>query len=191
MNTRRNRVGSNQYKVKKHKRVGLHLLSFYLLMNVLGILYLIYTPNFSIISPVAAQSLPVSPSIPTATKSAELKSEPEFSQESIEDYIKVISGKDAKVAIAVMKNECNPQNKAFPKCYYRTEHEKSIGIFQINLESSSHWIHASKVPGQTIEEKIKWLYNPYNNTLVAYKIFQSSGFEAWSAYKNGNYLRSL
>jgi len=109
-------------------------------------------------------------------------------QEQIDAYIRTIFGKDAKVAIAVNRVECNPANKQYPKCVYHTDHEYSVGIFQINLFNKTHAIHAAKVPGKTMEEKIESLKNPYINTLVAYKIFTSSGFAPWSGYSSGRYL---
>lgn len=112
-------------------------------------------------------------------------------QEQIDNYIKTIFGKDATVAIAVQRVECNPQNKQYPKCVYHTEHEYSVGIFQINLYNSSHWIHAKKVPGETMEEKVEWLKNPYHNTLIAYKIFTDSGFNPWSGFTSGRYEAHL
>lgn len=114
------------------------------------------------------------------------------SQQEIEDYVRVIFGRDSRVAIAVSKNECNPKHRDYPKCVLHTEHEYSVGIFQINLYNSRHWIHAQKVPGETMEEKIEWLKDPYHNTLVAFKIFSDSkGFSPWSAYTSGNYLKDL
>ena len=111
--------------------------------------------------------------------------------EAIDDYIRTIFGKDAKVAIAVNRVECNPKNKQYPSCVYHTEYEYSVGIFQINLYNKSHWIHAKKVPGNTMEEKVEWLKNPFNNTLIAYKIFTDSGFGPWSGFTSGRYLDHL
>ena len=74
--------------------------------------------------------------------------------EDIDTYIRTIFGKDGEVAIAVNRVECNPQNKQYPKCVYHTENEYSVGIFQINLYNKDHWIHAKKVPGDTMEEKV-------------------------------------
>lgn len=116
---------------------------------------------------------------------------PEFPQKDIENYIKVIFGSDSRVAIAVSHNECNPLNRQYPECVLHTPAEYSVGIFQINLYNQKHWIHAQKVPGATMEDKIEWLKNPYHNTLIAYKIFSDSGFQPWSAYTSGNYKNSL
>jgi len=109
-------------------------------------------------------------------------------QEEIDAYIRTIFGKDAKVALAIQRVECNPKNKTYPRCVYHTDHEYSVGIFQINLFNKSHWIHAKKVPGKTMEEKIEWLKDPYNNTLIAHKIFSDSGFQPWAGYTGGRYL---
>lgn len=113
-------------------------------------------------------------------------------QKEIEGYIKVIFGKDAKTAIAVSHHECSPKNKQYPMCVALSDKEYSIGIFQINLKNKTHLIHASKVPGKTLEEKAEKLKDPYINTLVAYKIFSDSkGFGPWSAFSNGSYKLSL
>src|SRR3990167_5881711 len=112
-------------------------------------------------------------------------------QEEIEAYIKTIFGKDAKVAIAVSRNECSPQNPYYPRCAYHTQYEYSVGIFQINLYNANHWIHAKKVPGETMGEKIEWLKDPFHNTLIAYKIFSDSGFTPWVAYTSNAYLKDL
>ena len=120
-----------------------------------------------------------------------VQKEPVYTQKEIESYIKVIFGKDSKVAIAVSHKECNPKNKAYPKCVALSDKELSVGIFQINLKNKTHLVHASKVPGKTIEEKAEKLKDPHINTLVAYKIFKDSGWYAWSAYTSGAYLTSL
>lgn len=127
------------------------------------------------------------------SKSAELEEVTSTtpSQEEIENYIRTIFGKDSRVGIAVSHNECNPANKQYPYCILHTDAEYSVGIWQINLFNAKHWIHAKKVPGTTMEEKIEWLKDPYNNTLIAYKIFSDQGFGPWSAYTSGNYKRSL
>lgn len=115
----------------------------------------------------------------------------QYTQEEIEDYIRVIFGKDARVAIAVSHKECNPKNPSYPACVLHTEHEYSVGVLQINLYNTKHWIHAAKVPGDTMEQKIEWLKNPFNNVLIAHKIFADSGFQPWTAYTSGAYKEEL
>jgi hypothetical protein len=115
--------------------------------------------------------------------------EPESNQkEEIDAYIRTIFGKDAKVFLAITRVECNPKNKQYPACVYHTDHEYSVGVAQINLFNKSHAIHANKVPGATMEDKIESLKNPYINVLVAYKIFTDSGFTPWTGYTSGRYL---
>jgi len=117
---------------------------------------------------------------------------PKPTQEEIEAYVKTIFGRDGKVAIAVSHHECSPANGSYPACVALTDREYSIGLFQINLKNSTHVIHAAKVPGNSIEEKVEKLKDPFINTLIAYKIFKdSNGFHPWSAYKNLSYLKSM
>lgn len=141
-----------------------------------------------VVSPVTAIYITPTPTVaPVVDPSA--KDHP--SKQEIEDYVRTIFGKDARVAIAVSHNECNPRHPHYPACVLHTDAEYSVGIFQINLYNKSHWIHAQKVPGKTMEEKIEWLKDPYHNTLIAFKIFKDSGFHPWTAYSSGNYLNDL
>jgi len=114
-------------------------------------------------------------------------------QEEIEAYMKTIFGKDFRVARAVSHNECNPANAKYPACILHSDVEYSVGLFQINLYNSKQWIHAGRIPGKTMEEKVQWLKDPYNNILYAYWLFKASNnsWNAWTAYSSGNYLRSL
>lgn len=112
-------------------------------------------------------------------------------QGAIEDYIRTIFGSDARVAIAIQHNECNPLNKLYPRCRLTSQVEDSVGIFQINLKTPTTKVHFDRVPGNTLEEKVEWLKDPYNNTLMAYWIFKTSGFNPWTTYKNGSYLNNL
>lgn len=112
-------------------------------------------------------------------------------QEEIEAYIKTIFGKDAKTAIAISHKECNPKNKSYPHCVLSTTREHSVGIFQINIQSHTAKIHSARIPGDTLEEKETWLKNPKNNTLMAYWIYEKSGWNPWSVYKSGAYLDEM
>lgn len=205
----------NQHTCNHNKPVGKYLLAFYILMLILGGAYLTQT-NKDIISPYVAQAQFVGKAkLVSASGSALLvkaqaqtagqitQKEPDACpvmegyqglgpcQDDIEAYVKTIFGKDAKTAIAVSHVECNPQNKAYPACVYHTEHEYSVGIFQINLFNAKHSIHAAKVPGKTMEEKIEALKDPYINTLVAYKIFTASSWNPWAGFTSGRYLAHL
>lgn len=195
------RVGNNQFRKANNSHYVLYYLySILLLVLFISLPKLIKKPE--ILTPLAqAQSVEVpttktigasSSASPQMTdNSSKTAAEDEAEQKRIEDYVKIIFGKDAKTAIAVSRNECGPTNRAYPKCVYHTEHEYSVGIFQINLYNKSHLIHASKVPGETMEEKIEWLKEPQNNVLMAYWIFTKSGWYPWSAYTNGAYLKDM
>lgn len=54
------------------------------------------------------------------------------------------------------------------------------GLMQINS------IHSDMVDGN-----LSALYNPTVNIAVAWRIYSADGWRAWSAYKNGHYLRYL
>lgn len=113
-------------------------------------------------------------------------------QREIEDYVRIIFGNEAAgTAIAVSKNECSPNHRDYPYCVLHTSAEYSVGVFQINLYNKDHWVHAAKVPGEKMSDKIEWLKDPYHNTLIAYKIYQESGFYPWTAYTSGNYLKDM
>lgn len=116
---------------------------------------------------------------------------PNPTREEIEKYIKLIFGSEARTAIAVSHFECGYTNKNYPKCHLKTQAEHSVGIFQINLYNSKQWIHAGRIPGNTMEEKVLWLENPFNNTLYAYWVFKTSSWNPWSAYTSGRYLQDF
>lgn len=84
---------------------------------------------------------------------------------------------DVSIATAVMRAEsgCNPSatNKA------NRNGSVDRGLFQVNS------VHKAKV--QSLDD----LYDPATNVSVAYRIHQSTGWQAWSAYKNGTYKRFL
>lgn len=198
MKTRR---GTNQYKARYHKDIKSHLIFFVSLLFFFTVTNAYvnldnFPPkaNAEILSPIASPSASLNSegkdsALPQLEVTTPVEEGP--SQKDIEAYIKTIFGKDSKVAIAVSHVECNPANKAYPKCVYHTQHEYSVGIFQINLFNANQWIHAAKVPGETMEEKIESLKDPYINTLVAYKIFSAQGFLPWAGYTSGRYLDQL
>lgn len=113
---------------------------------------------------------------------------PNPTQQEIEAYIKTIFGKDAPTAIGVSHHECFTWDKSYPKCHLKTAAEDSIGLFQINLYNSKQWIHAGRIPGNTIAEKELWLENAFNNTLYAYWVYKTSGWNPWTSYTSGAYL---
>lgn len=118
-------------------------------------------------------------------------------KEQIKEKIREVFGEDAEIAIAIATAESglvsdksnvwgDPNNPKRGEC--------SIGLFQINLKSNGCEgvnVHASKIPGDTLEEKIEWLKVPENNILIAKFIYGSSGWYPWSVYKNGKYKQFL
>lgn len=110
---------------------------------------------------------------------------------AIEAYMQKIFGPDFRTARAVSHNECNPLNAKYPACILHSDVEYSVGLFQINLYNATQWIHAGRIPGKTMDEKVAWLKDPYNNILYAYWVFKTSGWHPWTAYTSGNYLRDM
>jgi hypothetical protein len=129
---------------------------------------------------------------PRAEARLEAPKAPDISQQdSIENYARTIFGKDAKVMIAISHNECGLKNPQYPSCIFHTGQEYSIGWSQVNIQSAIAKVHFDRIPGLTLEDKIIWLKNPYNNVLFSYWIFKTSGFTPWSVYTSGRYLNDL
>lgn len=120
----------------------------------------------------------------------------------IEKLITQEFGEDAEIAIAIARAESglNPNREGIHIAGKHTwssatyKGECSIGLFQINLASNAcngKWVHASKIPGETIEEKIAWLKIPENNIKTAKEIYKASGFNPWSTFTQGTYKKYL
>lgn len=77
------------------------------------------------------------------------------------------------LAIARAESNCNPRSD---NSGLNTDGTYDYGLFQIN---SVHG-HSRSI-----------LANPAKNTEIAYKIWQSQGYRAWSAYNNGSYLKFM
>lgn len=186
-----NKWGTNQHKVKwgldyKTKARVFMCLCFALVVSYLGN-QIVQERDFrkNLISPLP-DSIATKPTKVYAVENDE-------TQKEIDQYIKTIFGKDYKTAIAIQRAECNPKNKQYPYCRNISGIEHSIGVFQINImrHHDGKHIHWDKIPGDNLEQKEHFLSDPLNNVLIAYKIYQDSGFEAWSAYTNGAYLQQL
>ena len=82
-------------------------------------------------------------------------------------------GQETDLALAIFRAESGlvPSREG--------DHGSSIGIAQINLPA-----HGGKIPAQ---DKKAWLKNFQNNIKLAKQIRCSSGWSAWSVYKNGAY----
>ena len=94
---------------------------------------------------------------------------------AIDAYITKVFGKDAKIAIAISKAEnrgriCSLASKP------NTNGTIDYGLFQIN------GVH--KYPLEQVKDC-------KNNINLAYRIYKSSGFQAWSTYKSKVYKRYL
>jgi len=112
--------------------------------------------------------------------------------EEIDDYIDTIFGKkQGRIVRAVMRVECNPANKAWPACQYKTDRENSVGVLQINIKSTYAKVHYDRIPGESLEEKVEWLKDPKNNVLMAYWIYSKSGMNPWAGYTSERYLAHL
>jgi O-phosphoseryl-tRNA(Cys) synthetase len=98
---------------------------------------------------------------------------PKLTQMSVDGQIRKIFRSDAKVAIAISKAENG--TRACNRIHQNKNGSVDIGVFQVNS------VHAAK--GN--------LYDCTENIKVAHKIYKDSGFNAWVAYKNGNYLAYL
>lgn len=105
------------------------------------------------------------------------------------EYVRQIFGKEANIALAVSQCECSTNRKEWPYCVNswgsngRGEH--SVGAFQINLAKEAGkgaWVHASKIPGDTIGKKEIWLLDYRQNVMMAKIIRENSGWEAWTGY---------
>lgn len=126
-------------------------------------------------------------------------------KESVDAYMKQIFGRDYKLAHAVAMVEGYPKTdkpdwgKSY--CWHKVEDgqnkgEYSVGIFQINIiqgcKGEGNKVHWKRIPGETLQEKIDWLSNPYNNIVFARMMqIEHDGFSAWSGYTSGNYLKHL
>lgn len=93
---------------------------------------------------------------------------------SIEEKIRITFPEEPDIMLAIAKAE----SKLNPHALNRANRNGSvdIGIFQINS------IHGYD------EEYLK---NEDNNLIIARKIYDKQGLNAWSAYKNGAYLKWL
>lgn len=74
--------------------------------------------------------------------------------------------------------------------------EYSVGIFQINIvegcNAEGDKVHWSRIPGDTLEEKIEWLSDPFNNTDFAHQLYTEwNGFGPWTGFTSGNYLEYM
>lgn len=106
-----------------------------------------------------------------------------------------VFGEGALHAIAIAKAESglDPHREGIHRANTLWEGYKgecSIGLFQINLASDGCYgklVHASKIPGETLDEKIIWLKDYKNNIQIAKEIYDAQGFGPWSTYTSKKY----
>jgi hypothetical protein len=129
---------------------------------------------------------------PTATEDPDSCESRIKEQKNIKSYIYSIFGNEADNAYAISLAEsgvgCGGSVIYKTKALHHSQWEHSVGIFQINLMSAAAKVHYDRVPGDTLEQKEKWLDDPKNNTLFAYWIYSTSGWNPWSTFTNGAYL---
>lgn len=109
---------------------------------------------------------------------------------------KSLFGSQWKIALAVAESECNSSRKEWPRCVNSWAKEHSVGWGQINLAKDGgggKWVHASKIPGKTINDKAEWLMNPENNLLAMHLVWLAAGksFSPWTGFTSGNYQAQL
>ena len=115
-------------------------------------------------------------------------------KQAIITEIQRVFGDKWHTAYAVAQAELGWNRADWPTYVNKSSVECSVGVYQINLAKdhcNGKWVHASKVPGKTMEEKIEWLQDPINNIKIAKQIFDASGWSPWSAYTSGRYLEFL
>jgi hypothetical protein len=109
-----------------------------------------------------------------------VKELPEY--ENLTDIEKYICDKwgvyDCKVALAIAKAESGMREDAYNA--YNSNNTIDIGIFQINS------VHYSK-DGCGLKDVV----DAKKNIDCAYKIWEASGWEAWSAYNSGSFKSKL
>ena len=82
---------------------------------------------------------------------------------------------NSKIMLAIMRAEsgCNPRSD---NTGLNRDGSNDKGLFQIN-----------SIHGFSDAERL----DPIRNIEIAFKIWQSQGYRAWSAYNNGSYLKFI
>ena len=96
----------------------------------------------------------------------------------IEEYICEVFGPyECKIALSVARAESGMRSDAFNT---NTNKSLDLGIFQVN---SVHW----GKEGCHLND----LVDPYKNVDCAFQIYEGSGWNAWSVWKNGAFKNNL
>ena len=120
--------------------------------------------------PSSAQTVEVRVQSSPKTASSQVAGRCEEFREIVEKY-----PWNSKVMLAIARAEsnCNPRSD---NTGLNTNGTYDYGLFQIN---SVHGYSRNI------------LANPAKNTEIAFKIWQLQGYQAWSAYNNGTYLKFI
>ena len=121
-------------------------------------------PLKEIVSPVSTQSGMIRPVL--------------ASELTDEEYIRMKFGRHGDIAVAVAKTESGFREEAVNT--KNTNSSVDIGLFQVN---SVHWNKEGCSPKELFESR--------KNIDCAYKIWEASGWNAWSVFKNGSYIENL
>lgn len=115
------------------------------------------------------------PSTPEITVAKAVRPKPRTVAQGCDSYRSTFEqyGWNVNTAIAVCKAESGGN-------VYALSSTRDRGLMQINP------VHADKV-----DYDLSRLYDPYTNIRVAYSVYLGQGWNGWSAYKNGSYLRYL
>lgn len=114
---------------------------------------------------------------PVGSKSAYLIPQAEAEEPTLEEYVISKFGKHGQIALAVFKAESGLREDAYN---VNTNGSIDVGVAQINS------VHFTK-EGCSLKELIEWK----KNVNCAYQIFEASGFNAWTAFKNQSYVNKL
>ena len=96
----------------------------------------------------------------------------------VEREIWRVFGTKTAVAIAKQESQLDPLVINSIGC--------CVGVFQIH-----RYAHASKIPGDTMEEKTSWLQDYRNNIAFARGMYDAQGWSPWEAYTSGDYRKYL
>lgn len=157
-----------------------------ILLSAVLLLTLQKTPvNKQVLQRVSVLKTTVVPKVPTARKVVQPQPVteavviPQPVAQGCNAYITLIDQYhwDTRIAAAVMRAEsgCNPNAIG-----YNTNGTADRGLFQVNS------IHADMVDGD-----LGSLYSPATNVATAYRIYSGGGWERWTTYTSGKYLRYL
>lgn len=165
------RRGSNQYQDNWRLSYGTKKSIYYLLfcMFMVALVGFVAQINMKklearaeVISPLAVSAAVV---VPTPTPVL-------IKQKNFVDYAKRVAGDKAKLLIALAN--CEGLNSK-RKVNINSNGSADYGEMQVNT------VHFDRVPGETYEEKVKWLSDPENNALFGYMLLLEQNVGPWKS----------